>query len=238
MGQIFCCVKVDQSTLAIRESFGKFDAVLEPGCHYMPWICGKRIAGHLTLRVQQLDVRCETMTKDNVFVTVVASIQYRVIAKKATNAFYQLSDTERLIESYVFDVIRAFVPTMELHSLFEQKYEIAEAVVVALDKSMLAYGFETVQTLIVDIERDTLMRVKAQKKLEIMRAEKDANEKAQAQKKLELEIKRAKGKNKSGLYIGSQVIGVFKGRDEKSYNKTIKTKKQNKTEQNSDEKCL
>jgi hypothetical protein len=63
MGQIFCCVKVDQSTLAIRESFGKFDEVLEPGCHCMPWICGKQIAGHLTLRVQQLDVRCETMTK-------------------------------------------------------------------------------------------------------------------------------------------------------------------------------
>jgi hypothetical protein len=63
MGQIFCCVKVDQSTLAIRESFGKFDDVLEPGCHCMPWICGKQIAGHLTLRVQQLDVQCETMTK-------------------------------------------------------------------------------------------------------------------------------------------------------------------------------
>ena len=63
MGQIFCCIKVDQSTLAIRESFGKFDNVLEPGCHCVPWICGKQIAGHLTLRVQQLDVRCETMTK-------------------------------------------------------------------------------------------------------------------------------------------------------------------------------
>jgi regulator of protease activity HflC (stomatin/prohibitin superfamily) len=56
---------------------------------------------------------------------------------------------------------------------------------------MLAYGFEIVQTLIVDIEPDTLMRAKAQKKLEIMRAEKDANEKGQANKKLE--ITRAEG---------------------------------------------
>ncbi|XP_059446812.1 hypersensitive-induced response protein-like protein 1 [Corylus avellana] len=207
MGQIFCCVKVDQSTLAIRESFGKFDAVLEPGCHYMPWICGKRIAGHLTLRVQQLDVRCETMTKDNVFVTVVASIQYRVIAKKATNAFYQLSDTERLIESYVFDVIRAFVPTMELHSLFEQKYEIAEALVVALDKAMLAYGFEIVQTLIVDIELDTLMKAKAQKKLEIMRAEKDANENAQAQKKLEIMCAKGDGNEKTQTHKKMEIRG-------------------------------
>nr|POE96175.1 hypersensitive-induced response protein 2 [Quercus suber] len=38
--------------------------------------------GHLSLRVQQLDVRCETKTKDNVFVTVVASIQYQALATK------------------------------------------------------------------------------------------------------------------------------------------------------------
>lgn len=63
MGQIFCCVQVDQSNVAIRETFGKFDDVLEPGCHCMPWIFGAQIAGHLTLRVQQLDVRCETKTK-------------------------------------------------------------------------------------------------------------------------------------------------------------------------------
>ena len=63
MGNLLCCVQVDQSTVAIREQFGKFDSVLEPGCHCMPWMVGKRVAGHLTLRLQQLDVRCETKTK-------------------------------------------------------------------------------------------------------------------------------------------------------------------------------
>ena len=63
MGNLICCVQVDQSTVAIREQFGKFDTVLEPGCHCLPWMFGKRIAGKLTLRLQQLDVRCETKTK-------------------------------------------------------------------------------------------------------------------------------------------------------------------------------
>ena len=63
MGNLCCCVQVDQSTVAIREQFGKFDSVLEPGCHCLPWFIGKRVAGHLTLRLQQLDVRCETKTK-------------------------------------------------------------------------------------------------------------------------------------------------------------------------------
>jgi hypothetical protein len=31
------------------------------------------VAGHVSLRVQQLDVSCETKTKDNVFVVIVVS---------------------------------------------------------------------------------------------------------------------------------------------------------------------
>lgn len=63
MGNLFCCVQVDQSTVAMKEGFGRFEEVLQPGCHCMPWVLGKRIAGHLSLRLQQLDIRCETKTK-------------------------------------------------------------------------------------------------------------------------------------------------------------------------------
>jgi hypothetical protein len=48
-----------------------------------------------------------------------------------------IRETNTLAFIYVCLVIRAFVPTLELHSLFEQKYEIAEAVVVGLDKVFL-----------------------------------------------------------------------------------------------------
>ncbi|XP_028054706.1 hypersensitive-induced response protein 1-like [Camellia sinensis] len=103
MGNLLCCLQVDQSIIAIKERFGKFDEVLEPGCHFMPWCLGRKVAGHLTLRLQQLDVRCETKTKDNVFVNVVASIQYRALANKGSDAFYRLSNTRTQIQAYVFD---------------------------------------------------------------------------------------------------------------------------------------
>ncbi|KAI3869393.1 hypothetical protein MKW92_010234 [Papaver armeniacum] len=137
MGNLFCCVKVDQSKVAVKERFGKYVDVLEPGCHCLPWVFGEYVAGHLSLRVQQLDVKCETKTKDNVFVNVVASVQYRAMADRASDAFYKLSNTRTQIQSYVFDVIRASVPRMNLDDTFEQKNEIAKAIV---------------QTLIVDIE--------------------------------------------------------------------------------------
>lgn len=39
------------------------------------------------------------------FVNVVASIQYRALAEKASDAFYKLSNTKEQIQAYVFDGI-------------------------------------------------------------------------------------------------------------------------------------
>lgn len=63
MGNLFCCVQVEESKVGIKERFGKHKEVLEPGFHCVPWIFGYQIRGKLSLRVQQLDVRCETKTK-------------------------------------------------------------------------------------------------------------------------------------------------------------------------------
>lgn len=158
MGQALGCIQVDQSTVAIKENFGKFNDVLEPGCHCVPWCVGSQLGGYLSLRVQQIDIKCETKTKDNVFVTVVASIQYRALAEKASDAFYRLSNTREQIQAYVFDVIRAGVPKLSLDKVFEQKNEIAKSVEEELEKSMSHYGYEIVQTLIVDIEPDAEVR--------------------------------------------------------------------------------
>lgn len=42
------------------------------------------LSGRLSLRVQQLEVGCQTKTKDNVFVTLVVVIQYQVSARLYT----------------------------------------------------------------------------------------------------------------------------------------------------------
>lgn len=113
---------------------------------------------NITLKVQQLDVKCETKTKDNVFVNVVASIQYRALAEKAPDAFYKLSNTTGQIQAYIVDVIRASVPKLILDDVFEQKKIIARAVEEELDRAMSAYGHEIIQTLIVAIEPDVNMQ--------------------------------------------------------------------------------
>ena len=44
-------------------------------------LLGQRSAGKVSLRVQQLDVACETKSRDNVFVQIVVSVQYQVRAE-------------------------------------------------------------------------------------------------------------------------------------------------------------
>lgn len=41
-------------------------------------IAGEMSAGRLNMRIQQLDVGCETKTRDNVFVKIIISVQYQV----------------------------------------------------------------------------------------------------------------------------------------------------------------
>ncbi|KAI4329610.1 hypothetical protein MLD38_027978 [Melastoma candidum] len=213
MGNLLCCVQVGQSTVAIKERFGKYDEVLDPGCHFLPWCLGSQLAGHLSLRVQQLDVKCETKTKDNVFVNVVASIQYRALSEKASDAFYKLSNTKGQIQAYVFDVIRASVPRLNLDDAFEQKNDIAKAVEDELEKAMSTYGYEIVQTLIVDIEPDEHVKRAMNEINAAARMRLAATEKAEAEKILQ--IKRAEGEAESkylaGLGIARQRQAIVDG---------------------------
>jgi hypothetical protein len=60
-----CCMQcVRTQEIGITENFGQFQEILAPGFYCMAWPFSS-IAGRLSLRVQQLDVVCETKTKDN-----------------------------------------------------------------------------------------------------------------------------------------------------------------------------
>ncbi|KAF3661982.1 Hypersensitive-induced response protein 1 [Capsicum annuum] len=89
---------------------------------------------------------------------MLCSIQYRVIRENADDAFYELDNPEEQIQSYVFDVVRAHVPKMNLDELFEQKDEVAKAVLEELDKVMGAYGYNIEHILMIDIFADPSVR--------------------------------------------------------------------------------
>ena len=148
---------VRQQSAAIVERFGKFVSVRHSGLQIkIPII--DRVSGRVSLRVQQLDVVVETKTKDDVFVKIKVSVQYKVIKDKVFDAFYKLDFPQDQITSYVFDVVRAEVPKMILDDVFEKKDDVAIAVKSELNDSMLNYGFDIIKTLVTDIDPDAQVK--------------------------------------------------------------------------------
>ena len=148
---------VKQQSAAVVERFGKFTSVRHSGLQIkIPVI--DSVAGRLSLRIQQLDVVVETKTKDDVFVKVKVSVQYKVIKDKVYDAFYKLDFPQDQITSYVFDVVRAEVPKMILDDVFEKKDDIAIAVKGELNEAMKNYGFDIIKTLVTDIDPDAQVK--------------------------------------------------------------------------------
>ena len=148
---------VKQQSAAVVERFGKFISVRQSGLQIKIPIVD-RVAGRLSLRVQQLDVVVETKTKDDVFVKVKVSVQFKVIKDKVYDAFYKLDFPQDQITSYVFDVVRAEVPKMILDDVFEKKDDIAIAVKSELNDAMINYGFDIIKTLVTDIDPDAQVK--------------------------------------------------------------------------------
>ena len=144
---------VKQQSAAIVERFGRFLSIRQSGLHFrIPVV--DRISGRLSLRILQLDVIVETKTKDDVFVKLKVSVQYKVVAENVYYAFYKLDYPQDQITSYVFDVVRAVVPKMKLDDVFEKKDEIANAVKGELNDAMANYGYDIIKALVTDIDPD------------------------------------------------------------------------------------
>merc|ERR1719409_2332835 len=108
------------------------------------------------MRLQQMEVSCETKTKDNVFVLIRVAVQYQVRTddESIQNAHYRLTNPKQQIESYVFDVVRSSVPKIELDDVFTTKEEISLSIKSELESAMSSFGYTILASPITDIDPD------------------------------------------------------------------------------------
>jgi len=206
---------VKQQTAAIIETFGKFTSIRQSGFHLkIPGV--QRIAGRLSLKIQQLDVIIETKTKDDVFVKLKVSVQYKVIKDKVYDAFYKLDYPHDQITSYVFDVVRAEVPKMRLDDVFVKKDDIAIAVKAELNDAMMTYGYDIIKTLVTDIDPDAQVK-EAMNRINAADREKTAAQyEGDAQRILIVERAKAEAESKrlQGQGIADQRREIARGLEE------------------------
>lgn len=207
---------VSQQTAVPIERFGKFHRIARPGLNLKaPFV--ERSRRPITLRVQQLDVLAETKTLDNVFVQAQVAVQFRVrdnepgmrdIETGVYAAAYRLENPKQQIESYVFDTVRSFIPTLVLDDVFTAKNEIADSVQQALVARMAEFGYVIVNTLVPDITPDIKVKNAMNEINASQRLREAAQNKAEANKIMV--VKQAEADKESRILQGEGVAGQRK----------------------------
>jgi regulator of protease activity HflC (stomatin/prohibitin superfamily) len=203
---------VNTAQVAVLTRFGKFLRVAEPGLNWkVPFI--DRVAGRVSLRVNQIKLTMETKTQDNVFVTIPISVQTMVRPEKVYDAFYRLSDPAAQIQSYVEQVILGHVPGMTLDEVFASQSTIASAVKKELDVDMAGFGYEIVNVLVTDIVPDEKVKaamndINAAQREQVAAGARGEAEKILVVKRAEAE---AEGKALQGAGIANQRKAIVEG---------------------------
>lgn len=216
---LFICLRIlfdsfftiNTAERGVVERFNKFSRIAGPGLSLkVPFIENVQ---RVDMRVQELPFKIETKTKDNVFVVIPVSVQYQVLADKVSDAYYKLTDPQKQIESYVYNVILGHVPKLALDEAYLEKDQIAKAVKDELDATMENFGFAIVRALVTDIVPDARVKT-AMNEINAARREQEAAlakgeaDKTIAVKKAEAE---AESKRLQGEGIAAQRKAIIAG---------------------------
>ncbi|MBI0090253.1 SPFH domain-containing protein [Bifidobacterium sp. W8113] len=176
---------VPQQQADVIERFGKYHRVALAGIHAkIPLV--DRIAAKTNLRVNQLNVKLETKTKDNVFVTVEVSAQFRVEAANVATAYYELVDPAGQLRSYMEDALRSAIPALSLDDAFARKDDIASDVQQTVGQEMQRFGFSVIKTLVTAIDPSAQVK-QAMDSINAAQREKEATRERAEARRIEIE---------------------------------------------------
>jgi regulator of protease activity HflC (stomatin/prohibitin superfamily) len=202
---------INTAERGVVERFNKFSRIAGPGLSVkLPFA---ETVHRVDMRVQELPFKIETKTKDNVFVVIPVSVQFQVLADRVADAYYKLTDPNKQIESYVYNVILGHVPKLALDEAYLEKDQIAKAVKDELDATMENFGFSIVRALVTDIIPDARVKA-AMNEINAARREQEAAlakgeaDKTIAVKKAEAE---AESKRLQGEGIAAQRKAIIAG---------------------------
>lgn len=188
---------VPQQQAYIIERFGKFHKVQYAGLRMkIPFV--DRIAQKTNMRVSQLNVKLETKTLDNVFVTVVASTQFRVAPEAVATAYYELQDPAGQLRSYMEDALRSAIPALTLDDAFARKDDVAADVQKTVGTEMSRFGFTVVKTLITAIDPSPQVK-NAMDSINAAQREKEATRQRAEAQRIQIETQAAAEAEKTRL---------------------------------------
>jgi regulator of protease activity HflC (stomatin/prohibitin superfamily) len=206
-----------QKEVSIIERFGRFTGLRRSGLTLkIPFI--ERVAYRQSLRIDELGVDVDTITKDKVSVRIRVAVQYYVRDNDDSikNSVYELSDFAQQIRSYIFNEIRAEVPKKELDEVYENKEGIEDAVKSQLSQALESFGYVIQNALVVDIDPDQSVKEAMNRINAATRDKRAAEEEGEALKirKIKAAEAEAESKKLQGKGISDQRNAIIKGFEE------------------------
>lgn len=143
-----------QQHVRVLETFGRYSGYRAAGLSIkQPWPF--QVARRpFSLQTRQIALQLGVKSKDNAFVTMPISLQYRVIPGAVQAAFYELQNPEKQIESYVATEARAVAASKTFDQFYTHRDEFTQTVRESLDEAMNAYGYE-IRAVLIDDPRPT-----------------------------------------------------------------------------------
>lgn len=203
---------IHEKEVGIVEKFGRASRTEPAGCVFLiPFV--ESLRATMSLKIQKLDCRCETKSKDNVFVTVVIAVLYRVMPEKVNEAFYKLADPQNQMKSYVYDVVRSSMPKMTLDEAFASKDTVAGDVKRQLTERLQENGYDIVASLVIDIEPSAKIKASMNDILASSRQREARSYMADAEKILQVKAAEADAESKylNGLGVAKQRKAIMDG---------------------------
>merc|ERR1712083_116894 len=112
----------------------------------------------VSLALRQLDCKSECKTKDNVTMSVITAVQYRVVKDQVKTAVFDIVEPEKLMRAEVDSILRSTLPSMDLDDAYSAKEKMNSDILASVRAAMGAFGYDVVKVLITDLlpERSVL----------------------------------------------------------------------------------
>jgi len=143
-----------QQHVRVLETFGRYSGYRSAGLSLkQPWPF-QTARRPFSLQTKQIALQLGVKSRDNAFVTMPISLQYRVIPSAVQAAFYELQNPEKQIEAYVATEARAVAAAKTFDQLYTHRDEFTQTVRESLDEAMNGYGDE-IRAVLIDDPRPT-----------------------------------------------------------------------------------
>ncbi|KAG4087094.1 hypothetical protein H8356DRAFT_1297560 [Neocallimastix lanati (nom. inval.)] len=131
--------------------------------------------------------------------------KYHLLPDKVYEACYMLQDPEQQINAFVFDLVRAQVPLLDLDDVFSKKDDIAIAVKNELEGQMAEFGYGIIKALVTDVNPDANVKaamneINTAQRLRIAATEKGETEKI-------MKVKQAEAEADAAILQGKGIAG-------------------------------